>query len=250
MLEPSHLVEGYLLFSQDLADGVTYSLSDFSGGDPMPYADIAQQTTPCFTAGTWIETPSGARRVETLRVGDPVNTRHHGPQCIRWIGKRSIKLAPNFPENKFRPIQISEGALGQGLPRTPLRLSRQHRLLVSSPISQRMFGTQDCLIAVIKLTHLTGITIDTECGDVTYIHLSFDRNEVITANGAPCESLHTGPEAIKSTRTAARSELFAIFPELIAKSCPRPLEALCPKNRQQRQLAARHKKNKEHLPCL
>ena len=52
MLEPSHLVEGYLLFSQDRADGVTYSFSNFAVGDPMPYADIAQQTTPCFTAGT------------------------------------------------------------------------------------------------------------------------------------------------------------------------------------------------------
>ena len=79
MLEPSHLAEGQLLFSQDLADGVTYSLSNFSLGDPMPYADIAQKTTPCFTAGTWIETPSGAKRVETLRIGDPVSTRHHGP---------------------------------------------------------------------------------------------------------------------------------------------------------------------------
>jgi len=58
MLEPSHLVEGYLLFSQDRADGVTYSFSNFAVGDPMPYADIAQQTTPCFTAGTWIENPS------------------------------------------------------------------------------------------------------------------------------------------------------------------------------------------------
>ena len=250
MLEPSHLVDGYLLFSQDLADGVTYSLSNFSLGDPMPYADIAQQTTPCFTAGTWIETPSGARRVETLRIGDTVITRHHGPQSIRWIGKRSLKLAPNFPENKFRPIHISEGALGQGLPRTPLRLSRQHRLLVSSPISQRMFGTQDCLIAAIKLTDLPGIAIDTECGDVTYIHLLFDQHEVITANGAPCESLHTGPEAIKSIPAAARSELFAIFPELVAKSCSRPLAALCPENRQQRQLVARHKKNKKHLLCL
>ena len=57
MLEPSHLVESYLLFSQDLTDGVTYSLSNFFVGDPMPYSDIAQQTTPCFTAGTWIETP-------------------------------------------------------------------------------------------------------------------------------------------------------------------------------------------------
>ena len=32
MLEPSHLVEGYLLFSQDLADGVTYSLFEFLCG--------------------------------------------------------------------------------------------------------------------------------------------------------------------------------------------------------------------------
>ena len=113
-----------------------------------------------------------------------------------------------------------------------------------------MFGTQDYLIAAIKLTHLPGIATDTECGDVAYIHLLFDRHEVITANGAPCESLHTGPEAIKSIPTAARSELFAIFPELVEKSCPRPLDALCPKNRQQRQLVARHKKNNEHLLCL
>ena len=102
-----------------IGDGVTYSLSNFSIGDPMPYAYIAQQTTPCFTAGTWIETPSGVRRVEMLRVGDLVSTRHHGPQSVRWIGKRSIKLAPNFSKNKFRPIQISECALGQGLSHAP-----------------------------------------------------------------------------------------------------------------------------------
>ena len=131
------------LSRKTIADGVTYSLSNFSVGDPMPYADIAQQITPCFTVGTWIDTLSGARPMETLRVGDLVSTRYHGPQSIRWIGKKSIKLAPNFPKNKFRPIQISEGALGQGLPRAPLRISRQHRLLLSSPINQRMFGTQD-----------------------------------------------------------------------------------------------------------
>ena len=101
MLEPSHLVEGYLLFSQDLADVVTYSLSNFAVGDQMHYADIAQQTKPCFTAGTWIAPPSGAKRVETLRISDPVCTLHHGQQSIRCIGKRSIKVAPNFPKINF-----------------------------------------------------------------------------------------------------------------------------------------------------
>ena len=249
MLAPTQ-VEGYLLFTQDLIDGVTYSLSNFVSSDPMPYAQIAQQTTPCFTAGTWIDTPAGARRVETLCVGDLVRTRHHGPQTIRWIGRRSVKLAPYFPEDKLRPIKISIGALGQGLPREPLRLSRQHRVLVSSPINQRMFGTQDSLIAAVKLTDLPGIHIDTDCTEVTYIHLLFDQHEVIFANGAPCESLHTGPEAIKSISPAARAELFAIFPELMTAPNQRRLAALCPENRQQRQLIARHKKNKKPLLCL
>ena len=248
MLAPPQ-VEGYLLFTQDLTHGVTYELKNFVGQDPMPYAQIAPQNTPCFTAGTWIDTPSGARRVETLDVGDLVTTRHHGPQTIRWIGKRSIKLAPYFPEDKFRPIQISIGALGQGLPRKPLGLSRQHRVLVSSPINHRMFGTQDSLIAAIRLTDLPGIAIDTCCTEVTYIHLLFDQHEVIFANGAPCESLHTGPEAIKSISPAARAELFAIFPELMTNPNPRRLAALCPENRQQRQLIARHKKNNKPLLC-
>ena len=74
---------GVLAFTQDLTDGGTYSLSNFSLGDPMPYAQILQQNTLCFCAGTWIDTPSGAKRVETLHVGDLVNTRHHGAQTIR-----------------------------------------------------------------------------------------------------------------------------------------------------------------------
>lgn len=113
-----------------------------------------------------------------------------------------------------------------------------------------MFGTQDCLIAAIKLTDFPRIAIDIDCTDVTYIHLLFDQHEVIIANGAPCESLHTSPEAMKLIPAAARAQLFAIFPELVAKSCPRPLVAFCPENRQQRQLVARYKKNKKQLLCL
>jgi hypothetical protein len=88
-----------VLFTQDLTNGVTYTLSGFTAGYPMPYAQIAQQNTPCFTAGTLIDTPTGAKPVETLRTGDLVHTLHHGPQSIRWIGKKAIKLAPNFSQD-------------------------------------------------------------------------------------------------------------------------------------------------------
>ena len=98
-----------------------------------------------------------------------------------------------------------------------------------------MFGTLDCLIAAIKLIDLPRIAIDTDCTDVTYIHLLFDQHEVKTANGAPCESLHTGPEALKYIPATACAELFTIFTELMKRSC-------------QRQLVAWHKKNKPPLP--
>jgi hypothetical protein len=42
MLAPAQ-VEGYLLFTKDLTDGVTYTLSSLTAGDPMPYAQIVQQ---------------------------------------------------------------------------------------------------------------------------------------------------------------------------------------------------------------
>ena len=112
-----------------------------------------------------------------------------------------------------------------------------------------MFRTQDCLIAAIKLTDLPGVATDTDCADVTYIHLLFDQHEVITANGAHCESLQTGSDTIKSIPVAVRAELFAIFLELMTKFCQRPLAVLCPKNRQQRQLVTRHNKNKKPLLC-
>ena len=48
-----------------------------------------------------------------------------------------------------------------------------------------MFGTRDSLIAAVKLTDLPGISIDTHCSAVTYIHLLFNQHEVTFANGAP-----------------------------------------------------------------
>jgi len=249
MLAPSQ-VEGYLLFTQDLSDGVTYSLSNFSLGDPMPYAQIAQQNTLCFCAGTWIDTPSGAKRVETLHVGDQVNTRHHGAQTIRWIGKRSLKLAPIFPKtdlglSKFPSVPWVRVCLV-----SPYACPASIGFWYHRPSISVWFGTQDSLIAAVKLIDLPGIHIDTDCTEVTYIHLLFDQHEVIFANGAPCESLHTGPEALKSISSAARAELFAIFPELMTAPSQHRLAALCPENRQQRQLIARHKKNKKPLLCL
>ncbi len=53
-----------------------------------------------------------------------------------------------------------------------------------------------------------------EQDEVTYIHVMFDRHEVIYADGIASESFHAGDVGLSAIEEAAREELFAIFPEL------------------------------------
>lgn len=75
-----------------------------------------------------IDTPDGPRAVETLCVGDLVNTVDHGPQAIRWVRSGDHPLGGATVEDK--PVLIKAGALGAGRPAQDLILSPQHRILV------------------------------------------------------------------------------------------------------------------------
>ena len=106
-------------------DGVDYSsqMGDVdlvleNGGAAVTGTDLTYDNTNvvCFTAGTLIGTLLGPVRVEDLKAGDDVLTLDTGTQKIRWIGsthRDSIDLAV---DPKLRPVRISAGALGEGLP--------------------------------------------------------------------------------------------------------------------------------------
>ena len=51
---------------------------------------------------------------------------------------------------KVQPVRILAGALGHGMPQRDLLVSRQHRMLVSSAICERMFGLEQVLVSAIK----------------------------------------------------------------------------------------------------
>lgn len=198
---------------------------------------------PCFVAGTAILTPDGERRVEALCAGDLVMTLRGDAARIRWAGRRRVSLMELQADDRLRPVRIAAGALGNGLPRRDLLVSRQHRMLLTSPVAQRMFGTPEVLIAANKLTELPDVSVDASGAEVEYVHLLFDRHEVVFAEGAPSESLFTGPEALRALDAAAREEILRLFPEI--KDLDYRPEAACfiPSGSKQRKLVSRHLRN-------
>lgn len=202
--------------------------------DPTPRA------APCFTPGTLIETASGPRPVQTLRVGDLILTRDHGPQMLRWIGgvtldARQLDLQPNL-----RPILIGRDALGPGLPARDLLVSPQHRVLLRSPIVGRMFKAERILLAAKHLTALPGVRACRPDAGIEYLHLLFDRHELVRSDGLWTESLLPGPQAMASLSAAARREIRALLPNPVPQAVPaHPLVTA----HQGRKLIERHLRN-------
>ncbi|WP_156127436.1 Hint domain-containing protein [Paracoccus sanguinis] len=207
---------------------------------PMTYLP---STDICFAAGTLVRTPTGEVAVETLKVGDLVMTRDNGAQPVRWIDSTRRALRRG---SRLAPVRIRAGALGDNLPESDLLVSPQHRMLVRSAIAQRMFGTDEVLVAAKQLLQIDGIDIADDLDEVVYVHFIFDRHEIVYANGAESESLYTGPEALKTLSPQAREEILALFPDLAEDALPEPARVLA-SGRLGRKLAVRHAQNDKPL---
>jgi hypothetical protein len=209
-------------------------------------------TVVCFCDKTLIRTPTGERRIGTLTVGDAVKTAEDGNQKIVWIGKRTLSSAQLVASPHLKPVRIRAGALGQGIPRSDLLVSPQHRILLVTKIAERMFGQKEIFVPAIKLLGAEGIEQVTSVAPVTYSHVLFEKHQVVFANGAQAESLYTGPEALQALSDEARKEIFEILPELqrrrgLAFPLARPVvqkQALVSK------LLARHRQNRKPLVLL
>lgn len=195
-----------------LPDGATVTLNNILVEDLTPDNTLV----PCFTPGTRIATPTGQRPVEELEVGDLVCTQDRGLQPIRWIGRREISGARMQAMPRFRPIIIKKGAFGLGVPGQDIRVSPQHRFLVRAAAADVMFGSTEVLVAAKLLVDDDRVVEDTSCAPTTYIHLLFDRHEIIFAEGQPTESFHPGEASATAFDEATRDELFALFPQLRA----------------------------------
>ncbi|WP_171182193.1 Hint domain-containing protein [Ruegeria sp. HKCCD8929] len=221
----------------------TYSIQ-FKEGNPDPiFLPVTPGGPVCFCRGTRIAALVGSMNVEDLREGDLIPNVEGDFRVLQKILRQEFGVRALCDSPALRPVRITAGALGNGLPERDLLVSRQHRMVVSSKIANRMFETHEVLVPAILLTELPGIYVDETVEAVEYFHLVFDQHEVIRAEGAPTESLYPGPEALRSLSPEAREEIQAIFPEI---TCPEhvPVSArLIPARLRQKRLVARHRKN-------
>ena len=174
----------------------------------LNYKDVT-----CFAKGTSVQTAKGFKNIEAIKLGGIIKTAN-GPSPVLWMGQRKINEKELVRNPKLRPIRISAGSLGNGLPKRDLLVSRQHRMLIKSKISERMFQTSQVLISAIRLISLPGVFIDESVTEVEYFHMMFDTHEIVFAEGAPSESFHPGQEGWGALAEEARAEILALFPEL------------------------------------
>ena len=181
----------------------TVTLDD---GSVLTFSEI--ENIICFLPGTRLATALGLRAIEDLKVGDLVITRDHGLQPIRWVGRRRVP-----GQGRLAPVRIRAGVLtGQ---EGDLVVSPQHRVLFTGYKAELLFGDSEVLAPALHL--VDGIDVVQEGRlEVDYIHILFDRHEIVFAQGAPAESFHPGDFSLGAIDDPAREELFAIFPELRA----------------------------------
>lgn len=181
----------------------TYEVASSTGQTDVGFATV--DSVPCCVAGTRIRTPSGPVPVEDLRPGDLIITRDEGAQPLRWIGRRQVKA-----EGDFAPIRIAADTFGR---HRELWVSPLHRALIRDALSELLFGEAEVLVAARDLVNDRSVR-RIEGGRVDYVHIMFDRHQVVYSEGLPTESFLPGPQIRNSFEAEIVAEICTLFPEI------------------------------------
>ncbi|WP_299962248.1 Hint domain-containing protein [uncultured Roseobacter sp.] len=203
--------------SDDREDGVlTFFDADGVETGTLVFREIEQivggPTPICFTPGVRIATPQGLRSVEDLQQGDRVLTRDNGIQTVCWKGTRPMTTADFARRPDLRPIRIAKDALGPGMPERDIKVSPNHRVLVSNEQTQLYFDEREVLVAAKHLVGVPGVVVQ-HLWSTTYVHVMFEQHEVILSDGLWTESFQPGDYSLAGIAQAQRAELEYLFPE-------------------------------------
>ena len=183
-----------------------YTITAITHTGGVAYSQLA----PCFTQGTLIECENGPIAVQDIVEGDLVVTRKNGLQAVRWAGGRTVAGV-----GEMAPICFKAGVVGNAI---DMRFSPMHRLLMSGPRAEVLFGKGEVLAHAAHLCD--GDRIFREpCAEVAYFHILFDHHEIIRAHGCWSESFAPSEAALNAVGEQTRAELLKLFPELDQDWC-------------------------------
>ncbi|MEM8690859.1 MAG: Hint domain-containing protein [Pseudomonadota bacterium] len=186
----------------------------FGDGSTATFQNIENVVIPCFTPGSIAETMHGPVAVEKLAVGDLVMTRDNGVQPIRWIGHKHLPVATLISNPRLRPILIRQDGLAPSVPNRDMVISPQHRIMIENQAAELWLGEREILVKARHLTHRPGIDTITPKEGVTYIHLLFDRHEIIRVDETWTESFQPGDMVENDDEKEIFAELLELFPDI------------------------------------
>jgi hypothetical protein len=190
---------------------------DAPGGNVIAtiFYDDIEDIIKCFTPGTMILTDRGEVPVEDLVAGDLVMTHDNGLQPVRWVGRQHLSHGRLMAQPELQPVRIARGALGGSGPVRSMLVSPQHRLLVTGALPELLFGEPEVLVPARHLVGKAEVTRALPETGVTYIHILFDRHEVVLSDGIWTESFQPAERTLSAMEAAVRAEILAIFPGLM-----------------------------------
>ena len=163
-----------------------------------------------LAAGVLIDSENGPVSAREIRPGLGVVTRANGIRPVLWAGlSRNVQ-----PLSGEMPVRIRRGALTPDgtAPAQSILCAPGQKLLLRHPLNELLFGAAEVLVRAADLLHLDGVEMVTR-SDFTWVHLLFERHEVIRAQGQWVETLRPDMEMI------ARADPFAL--EDIHEAVPR-----------------------------
>ena len=196
-----------------LTDGTTVTFIGYTSSD-FKSAQTSFAPMPCFAAGMLIQTPDGLRNIEDICAGDTVTALGHGPKPVRWVGRAIVRFGAAV--HHFKPVLIKAGALAPHVPEADLIVSPQHRILIRDWRAELLFGESEVLVPAKGLINGRDIVRHDDCRAVEFVHILFDRHEIVTVNGVNAESLYPGAYSMAGLGGHAEAEILELFPDLRA----------------------------------
>jgi len=86
-------------------------------------------------------------------------------------------------------------------------------VLIRDALAELLFGDAEVLVAAKDLVNDRSVR-RIEGGEVEYVHILFDRHQVVLSEGLETESFLPGPQIRDSFEAEALEEICSLFPEI------------------------------------